>query len=204
MSTTSSPNLSEFGQAAVSLDQELIQFETLTQELQRLSIASDKGLERGLAVVAEITQCRSRIEVGMKQLSSTLGQTQARHENAEKTVAQLSEVLEKRRQATESLFARFGALGEMVSQINTKVSELRQQNGEALSDSDKAEMLSHLPALDKQMDVLVSEAQKLLDEARQENMAFLERNVDALKKSLSSARNRIHLFIERQVSQHAN
>lgn len=203
MPAPSLPPLSEFGKAAVNLDGQLIQFEALAGELDRLPLDTDKGFERALAIMTEITECRERIEAGMRALSKTLNDTRARHEQTEALVQARAAVVETRRQAAETLFSRFSVLGDMVRQINDKVMNLRNVTASEMSEADRTEMISHLPALDERMDVLVNEAKKLMDDARDSNMAYLEKNVDALRKSLTSARNRIHLFVQKQIPKSA-
>lgn len=197
MAAATLPLLSPFGESAVTLDVELSKFDSLSKELERLAVESDKGLERGITLVQEINSCRERIEVAMRTMAKALSEVQTRHQSLEALIAERSALVESRRQNADSLFSRFKMLGDMVEKINDKVAELRTNAGE-ISEEDRQEIIARLPALDTQMGTLVEEARKLMEEAKGINMQFLERNVDALRKSLLAARNRIHLLVEKQ------
>ena len=198
MTLESTDLLSPFGQSAVALDRELAKFESLSQELDRTSVQSDKGYEKALTLSKEINACRERMESGMRTLGQTLNAVQQSQEQAEKVIAARLVTIEERRQQVDSLSARFRSLGAMVHQINATVGEVRAQTAEALSVDERSTWMNRLPEFEVHMGTLVEEARKLMEEARSANMASLERNADALRKSLAAARNRVRLLVENQ------
>jgi len=196
--------LSEFGQAAVTLDSALVEFEKLVGEFDRLVLQSDKGLERGLTLLDEISACRNRLEAGMQLLSQTLTQARTRNEQAEKIVAEKGMLLEGRRREAEQMFARFKTLGDAVVQINTSLIHLKDQAAAGMSDDDKAMLVNRFPEVGAQLEILIEQAKKLVEEAREAGLKTLERNADSLRQSLASAHNRIHLLVTRQAEPDSN
>lgn len=198
MGTNPTHALSEFGQAAVTLDAALVEFEKLVGEFDRLVVESDKGLERGLTLLDEIQACRNRLEAGMQALSQTLTEARNRNERAEKIVAEKGVLLEGRRREAEQMFARFKTLGDAVVQINASLIHLKDQAAAGMSEEDKALLVTRFPEVGSQLEILIGEAKKLVEEARAAGLKGLERNADSLRQSLASAHNRIHLLVTRQ------
>lgn len=198
MSTIKPKDLSAFGEAALALDAEFAEFERLAREIERLSIGSDKGLERGRTLLVEIDSCNERMALGMQGLSRTLDEARQRSEDAAKLVCERALEIQTRHREAEAMMERFKALGEMVKQINVAVTSLKNQNSADVTDEDRAVIESRMPDFNTQMGILVEEARKLMEDAREANMKDLERNADSLRQSLQSARHKLNLIADRQ------
>lgn len=199
MATSKPLQLSEFGQAALCVDEEMTQFETLVQEFSRLNIESDKGLDRAVTLIAEINDCRGRMEVGMQSLSKSLLEARQRNQAAEELVADRSQAVNARQQSVENMIARFRTLGERVKLVDVTAAELRKASDSPLEPEEKDQLRGQIPALDDQLAALLMDVSQLVEDARVANLQLLERNADSLKKSLSAARNKISLFIDRKL-----
>lgn len=194
-----SQDVTEFGQAALVLDGEFRQFEALVRELEHLGVDSDKGLKRGLVLVAEINSCRGRLESGMKGLGAALESVRQRNEAAEKVVAEKSADVQERQLKSEQLFLRLKMLGDLVNEMNDGVVKFRDQAAAAEAGNAPADLPERFAQFDSQLGRLVDEARKLVDDAHDANMKFLEQNADSLRQSLASARNKLGLLLERHV-----
>lgn len=192
-------NLSAFGQTALTLDSEFSKFGKFVRELENLSVLSDKGLERGCTLIDEINSSRQNIERGMQSLGKTLSELRARNEENEKTIAGCSQEVFKRHGEAKQMFERLKQLGESVSQINVTASELRNKTKPDLGDADRMEISAQISHLENGLDAIINEAKTLVEQARVANMKTLEHSADALRKSLTDARNRLKLAAERQV-----
>lgn len=192
-------SLSAFAQSALALDDEFNQFERLSRELERLSIHSDKGLERARALLGELDQCGQRIGKGMQTLATALDGSREQTEKAAQIVSSKSMAVQERQRETEQMLGRVKALGDMARQITTSVAQLRQPSVTDLSDADKQQIASRLPEINGQLGFLVEEARKLADDAQTANMKDLERHAQSLKQTLQAARNRLNLFVDKQV-----
>jgi hypothetical protein len=194
---TNTKALSPFGLAAVALDGEFVEFERLVRELERVTIESDKGLERAHDLLVEVTACRERMSAGMQAMAAALDTARRANEASEQSLASRATAVHERRTVAESMLARFKALGEMVRQVTGAVAQLRPPSEGALSDDDQTLMASRLPEFNQKLNILVGEAQKLMQDAHGANFKSLEQNADSLRQSLQSACNKFNLFVEK-------
>ena len=185
---------SRFSEAALELDRCLIRFEDLVREMEHLAIQSDKGMDGALTLLAEIAECRTQMESGMRALSRTLEEARVRNEKAEELLSVYSVQVEERQRQSEQMFARFRALGNMATEVDEVVKQLREKFNEELLDEARSILTDSILNLEAQLGVLTDEAKTLVEDARAANLQFLERNADAMRKSLAAARNRIKLL----------
>lgn len=195
---------SSFGRAAMALDSELVQFETYVQELAGLSLESDKGYERSLHLIQEIANTRGRLETSMRGLSTSLNEVRAQNEEAERVVAERTQLVQARKESVDKMQGRFAILGGVVRELNAAMARLKEQARLELSGEDKADIAIQLPGLEQQLDVLVDETRTLVEDARKTNLKSLEKEADSLWKSLTGARNKLKLIIERKTSLEVN
>jgi hypothetical protein len=197
MTTKQNKSQSPFAQAALDLDRDFTQFERLAREIERLSVNSDRGLERAGIMMGEIDAVRKRLETGMVALAKTLDDARERTEKAALTVSNRAQEIRERQLEAENMLTRYKTLGEMVKQITTALTQLRKPGAGEMTPEDQATLAKRLPEFNAQMDVVVNEARKLMDDAHQANMKTLERNADSLRQSLQAARNRFNIFVEK-------
>ncbi|MFL5814980.1 MAG: hypothetical protein ACJ763_15500, partial [Bdellovibrionia bacterium] len=71
-SSLQSKVLSSFAEAALSLDKDFTELDTLSGQLERLDLNSDSGLERAKEILAKFGECGGRIGDGVQKLAKEL------------------------------------------------------------------------------------------------------------------------------------
>ncbi len=192
-------SLSVFGQAAVKLDAELQTYDRLANELERLDVTSDKGLTRGQTLLTEVDEARTRLGAEMQQFAQHLQASRERCDKVEEIIAARTNAVNERLQLADSLLKRFQILGDMVHAITQSLSALKKSGDEEeLSPEEKKEMASRLPEFNEKIAILITEAKKLVDEAKDNNLKSLEQNADSMRQTLQSAQNKFNFYIEKQ------
>jgi len=190
--------LSPFGEAAVALDGEFLALEKVARELERLTIDSDKGLDRGKMLLQEADAFRERLTSRMQALASTLEEARSRNEQAAVTIAEKAGALKVRQQTSDLMLERYRALGELVKKAGEAIAQIRQTGTAELPPEQKALLMSKIPAFNDQLGILVEQARALMTDAHAANMKNLERNVDSLRQSIQAARHRLTVFSSSQ------
>jgi hypothetical protein len=194
MSQISLEPVSEFGRVALSFDELLHRFERLVDRLEGQAVDSDKGHERAVKILADVDACRVQMEIKMRELVTALAEVRERNEKAVDKVATLSVRVQARSAGQQKLVERFRTLGQMAQRLQQAVSDLKASSSDALVAERSTVLKSHLPEVDGQLQVLIDEATTIAAAARSENMRSLEKDADAVGKSLRAARNRLHLM----------
>jgi chromosome segregation ATPase len=192
MTTTTTPgkSLSSFARAALALDAEFSKFARLSEELERLQVGSDRGLDRAQALLAELAECRERFGPASEELARSLEEARQRTAHAAEQVAGRESAVRDRQAHVEQLVGRYKTLGEMVARVQELAGALRKSGSAGLDQA----VTSKLPELDAQLALLVEEARKLMQEAHAANMKALERNADSLRQSLQTVRNKFGMM----------
>src|SRR5437868_3477938 len=86
-SSNNNKSLSEFGRVAVELDNDFQDFERLSEELERVSLDTDKGLDRSKQLLVKFSDCGQRIATNVRDLAKFLDESRSR---AEKSAALVS------------------------------------------------------------------------------------------------------------------
>jgi hypothetical protein len=192
---------SPFVKAAIALDAEFERFERLKGELDRLNLDSDRGYERGLAIMEELEACRERFGPASQELARAMEEARERTALAAQSIGQHEELLKARRERVEALLERYKQLGELVQRVTSAAAALKTPSLCEITPEDRAQLGARLPELDQQLDVLVEQSRILMDEARGAHLKVLERNADSLRQSLQSARHRFKQLAERTAPQ---
>lgn len=193
MSTVKTEMLTPFGEAALALDQEFAALEKLAQKLERLSLQTDQGVERAVSLINEAEEARGRLVANMQTMATALEDARAKSEAAIRTISERAVTINERQRTTESLMQRFQDLGSMVRQINTAIAQMKPAEG-AMAAEQRALLEQSLPEFNAQMNILVEEAKKLMNEASAANLRSIESNADALRQALDAARQRLNLL----------
>jgi chromosome segregation ATPase len=190
-SSLQSKVLSSFAEAALSLDKDFTELDTLSGQLERLDLNSDSGLERAKEILAKFGECGSRIGDGVQKLAKELEEARVRAEKAASSVSARATEVQERQQAHDRLSEKFHTLTEMVRKVSTLIAELKKAEGQKMTDEEKTLVTQRLPEFESQLSLLVEEAQKLKNEAQEANMKTLVRNADSLSQTLLSAKRKI-------------
>jgi hypothetical protein len=189
-------NLTAFAEAALNLDAEFQQLEQLGGQIDRLTIDSDSGLDRAKLLLGRFGECGSRIGEGVQNLAKELEAARARAEKAAELVSARAAAVQARQEAATGLLSRFQTLGEMAGKISSAVTQLRDSTDGAMTEEQRSLLISRLPEVNSQLDVLIEEALRIKEDAIAANLTTLERNADSLGQSLRHARGRLNSVVQ--------
>src|SRR5688572_24348979 len=98
---TNSKDLSPFGLAALTLDQDFSLMTRLARQIENLDIESDNGFEQARKLLARFSECGQRIEAEVKDLASTMEAARVQAEQAAGIVSQRAIAIQERHQKAE-------------------------------------------------------------------------------------------------------
>lgn len=175
-------------EAAARLDDELRQYEALTEEVGRAVIHSRKSLQRVAKMLQQAAECHERLMQHVASLSQVMTDTRGRQVScAEKLVAAGGRIQE-RMAVFQGLMSRYDALGELSKTLNAGATEL---TGTGKADP-QGTLAATAPLLER-MEQAVAEASDLAEAAKAAEFEDLGREVDTVKQQLHSARNQLLL-----------
>lgn len=189
--------LSAFGKAAIDLDAELSAYDKLGADIERSDLDSEKGLQKLQELLKSVDEKRAELGAQMQKFAQHLQNARERCDQVEGLVTLKTNELSSRLLLADGLFKRFQMLGEMVSAITESLGALKKPENEELSGEEKAAMVGRLPEFNEKIAVLINEAGKLVNDARDAKLKTLEQNADAMKQTLQSAKNKFNLYIEK-------
>lgn len=197
MASINTNNISEFGNAALALDQDFGEFERLAHKIESLSIDSDSGFDQAQKLLVKIDECGKRIGTNMQLLSQKLEDARKATEEAAQAVSTRALAVQQRQKETQFMLERLRNLGETVKDITSKLTQVRQDTEPASEAERKTQLANRLPEFDGELALVVEDINKLMLDARTLRMKTLERNADSLRQSLQAARHRFTQFVER-------
>lgn len=184
-------DLSPFGQLALKLDQDFAGLERLAQQIERLDINTDNGLEHAIKLMGQFAQYGQGISEGIQHFAKALDESRARSEEAANLVAARAVEIQKRKEEHGLIEAKFNQLGAKVQVVNEGLMQMKRPTGEDLDPAARAEINEKLKEMDAHLGVFVEEAKNLKEEAESANMKKIGRDAESLHGTLLSARSKL-------------
>jgi hypothetical protein len=161
----------DLGAAALALDQELRRFEEMAAAVGRAPLNTQKGLEQAARATRDAAASQGRFAEHLKTLVEAVSAARERQANAAAAInARVTEI-----DARATLFA---ALRERFAQLGLRAGEVAVE--QALSG----------------LGVVVEDAQKLAQDAREADAQDVARETDTLRQQVLSARNKLGLLLK--------
>jgi hypothetical protein len=186
--------------AASALDAELRRFESIAQSTRKLSLHSQKSLERAARTTRDAAECQGRVAETLKVLVDAIGVARERHLGVvaahEATVA----AVQARIDSASDLLRRFAALGEAARVANELVQQLAGARKAWLAQPPKdgapPELRELAAKIDAHMSTVVASAEELAAQARAAAMTDLGRQADGIRQQIVAARNKMKLMLD--------
>jgi chromosome segregation ATPase len=159
---------SAFATAAAELTAEVHRFESLTERLGRLELASEEQMTKAADILSQAAQSHLRFVELLRAVVTGVEDARRRQNQSAVSLSNLEEGLNERRSAYEALRARFEKLGEGAR-------ELRERLG--AGDGSHAR---------ERLDELIAAARDLAGEARSAELVDLEREGHAMYQQLEA------------------
>ena len=195
---TEQPGLSDLGAAAAALEAELRRFEELGEIARRVPLNSEKNLDRAARATQEAAEAQERVAAAVNALIGAITVARQRQEGHAQGILERAKEIQARTGEFHELLKRFGALGEEAKGIHALVQEaaaLKQEDG-----SVSLEALGRLEQVSERMASIVATAQDVAKDAKARGIDDIERQADALKQQVQSARNKLLLLQQNLVA----
>ena len=177
--------------SVLALDEFLTELERVGTKITSIDLTSDFDVEYVQKLMTRFAECGQGITKEVSELSAQLYAAQAQAGTIAQDVSKQAEVFRARAAEQNEKLEQFRILGEKVRELNTVISRFRPAQGADVTEKDRAEMISSIPAIDAELAALISELQTLRESARNSKMKALEKSVESLAQSLQAARERL-------------
>jgi uncharacterized protein YukE len=175
--------VSEFARAAMSLDSDFEQLESLGQQLEESELETEFGLNQAKKLLLHYGECGERIGAEIQLLAKALEEARMKAEAGATLVANRAVLIQKRHEEKEQMLSRFQSLGEMAKKVNDSVLQFTNEG--------KISLTEHMPELQSSIDALIDESKKIRVEASQAKMKTLEKDAEAFSQMLQSVSKRL-------------
>jgi hypothetical protein len=183
--------------AARQLALELERFETLSAELGRMAINSDKSLQRARHGLEACAEHEDKLALSLQGFAQALQQTQAAELRCIEAARAAAGRVQERQTQRADLRRRLAELGENARQVSAPVASLPEGSAGMSSD-----MLGPLQEVERRLDAVIAEAGEVYDTAQRDDWNDLQRDTQALQHQLQALRNKI-LLLRRKLAQTA-
>lgn len=183
--------LSTFGQLALKLDSDFSGIERLAQQIERLDIRTDNGLEHAVKLMGQFAQYGQSISDGIQDFAKALDESRTRSEAAAALVAARAEEIQTRSREQNELQEKFNQLGAKVQVVNAGLLQMKKPTTENFSPEEREELSAKLKEMDSYLEMFVNEASCLKTEAEHGNLKRIGRDAESLHGTLISARSKL-------------
>ena len=173
-----SESKSELVDAASALDAELVRFEEGTNSFRKLSLNSQKNLERAARMLTDLAEVEATLGAQVQVLVAAIAHVRDRQMAQVEGVRAKAEEINLRTVAFQRLLEQFKLLGVDAAGLNEKL---------------QASAAAGAPLLDlhAEMGELAAKAQGLAEIAKNEDFEDLSRQADGLRQQILSARSKL-------------
>jgi hypothetical protein len=174
--------------AAEALEKGLGALDQLATQLERLSISSEKTLQRSATMLLEAGRLHEQLAGGLAALSVAIGAMQERQEALLARVLVETRRVESRSTEYNDLMRRFAALGERAREVNGPVGDVvARKDAGAGPDG----LLEALASVEELASSVAKDAESVATSARTGNWPQLATDAHALRQTMEAARNKL-------------
>jgi chromosome segregation ATPase len=178
--------------SVLALDNYLAELERVGTKINSTDMTSDFDIEYIQKLLSRFAECGQGVSDEVTKLSTQLQEARARAEAVAQGVSAQAELLIVRRSEQSEKLEQFRILGERVRELNAAIGQFRRPEGQALSEEDRANLTSNIPAFEAQLALRIEELQALRKSARDSRMKTLEKNAESLAQALEAVRKKLH------------
>lgn len=187
--------------AARALAENVSRFETLSQELSRLPVSSDKSLQRARQALQACSEHEAKHAQSLRAFAEAMQALQESQRHCMDVTAEAAARVQKRQEQRTLLEERLALLGASAREVSQPVAALFGAPGEAPGES--PDLMAPLAEVERRLDGVIGDASSLCDAARADEWHDLEHDTQSLREQLQALRNRV-LIMRRKLSQVAS
>jgi len=176
---SNSKGLSPLVSAASSLENDLLQLESIARAARKTPLTSEKNIARAARELQEALTLPERLAAGLQALASAMATMQTRQQAALEPLAVFAGEIQQRHKRLAEHMQAFAALGAAAAEVTARI-----QGGEG----ERAAILSDV---DAQLGKISNDARALFEVAHAEDFPELAREADALKQRAAALRRRL-------------
>ena len=165
--------------AAETLENELLNLESISRAARKLPLNSEKSIARAAKELQEALTLPDRMAAGLQALTTAMASMQARQQAALEPLAAFANEIQQRHKRLVEHMQAYAALGTAAAEVTARI-----QSGEG----ERAEVLSDV---DAQLSLIVDKARVLFEATHADDFPELAREADALKQRAGSLRRRL-------------
>lgn len=186
---------SELVTAAEALEAQLTRFESLAEQFRKAPLNSEKSLERASKLLRDVAEQDQQLNASVSALVAAVTATRDRQQQQAESVNAHAQELQQRAETFKTLLERYGALGQSAAELNQRMQEFaaRRSQSQGTGEQNK-ELIDILENLDKSMEKVAEEAQRVTGLAEEKDFTDIGRQADSLRQQLLSARNKLNLL----------
>jgi hypothetical protein len=175
--------------AARQLDEDLRRFQSLSQELARTPINSEKSLQRAGKLLEECSAHEAKLARSLSAFAQAMGPVQEIQQACMQAIGEGAARVAARHAERLSLQERVTQLGVGARAASAPVAELPELDSPTAS-----QMLAPLGEVERRLGAVIDEATEVSALAQQGDWSDLQRDTQSLREQLQSLRNRIVLM----------
>lgn len=198
MPTSTKTPMGPLAAAATALENELRRYEETSAELERITLTSEKTLQRARKVLEECAAHQEKLATLLPEFAQAMQAAQAKQQECMEATARGTMRIKERFEDRMALLERVAALGQKAQDINGPVAAVVDGTGERTP----AELLKTLEEVGARTEAGIAEAASVHEAAEGADWQDIARDTDALKQQLQSARNKL-LVAQRSVAARA-
>ena len=198
MATSTKTPTGPLATAAAALENELRRYEETSAELEKITLTSEKTLQRARKVLEECAAHQEKLATLLPEFAQAMQTAQAKQQECMEATARGTMRIKERFEDRMALLERVAALGQKAQDINGPVAAVVDGNGEHTP----AELLKTLEEVGARTEAVIAEAAAVHEAAEGADWQDIARDTDALKQQLQSARNKL-LIAQRSVAARA-
>jgi hypothetical protein len=184
--------------AAAALESELRKYEETIAELEKISLTSEKTLQRGGKVLEECAAHQQKLAQLLPEFAQAMQTVQAKQQACVEITARETVRIKERFEDRMALLERVAALGQKAQDISGPAAEVANSEGER----SPSEVLKTLEEVGSRTEAVIAEAASVHEQAQNSDWQDIARDTEALRQQLQAARNKI-LLAQRTVAERA-
>jgi uncharacterized coiled-coil DUF342 family protein len=182
--------------AARALAEDVTRFETLSLELARLPLNSEKSLQRGRQALQACSEHETKLAQSLRGFAEAMQAVQQSQRQSMDRTAEAAQRVQKRQEERSELERRVAQLGNQAREVSQPVAGLVEAPGTS------PDVLAPLAEVGRRLDAVIDDAGSVYELAQQGEWNDLERETQSLREQLQSLRNRV-LLMRRKLSSEA-
>ncbi len=177
--------------AAVALEEQLEELDALARKAQKLPLDDLDNIRKTTEALSQVGAMEEQLTVRLQALMGAIGGLAQRQQQQAEVLRARADELVARRDAHETLAARYSDLGRLASEINTSMQQLVEAQTRAPANEARAAAVVTARQISSQLEGLIATADEVHAAAVAQSFREIERQTHALRQQLGAARTRI-------------